>query len=205
MANFNTYFPTLLKHEGGYVNDPDDSGGATNKGVTIAVFRKWRGYPASVQELKNLSDQEAGQIYKKLYWDKIYGDRIEDQSLAEIIFDHAVNAGVGSAVKILQRILNRKGAGLKVDGGFGPKTFNALNRQDSQDVYNQFLEARYDFYQRIVARKPKLKKFLKIWLNRLSSFSKKKVVTGVSVTIALMLAGMYLYSRQLEKNRNEKN
>ena len=80
MADFNSFFPTLLKHEGGYVDDPVDPGGATNKGVTLATFRQCvqslLGIESTLANLRALTDAQAGTIYKALYWDKIRGDQI---------------------------------------------------------------------------------------------------------------------------------
>ena len=73
MASFDVFFPTLLKYEGGFVNDPSDPGGATNKGVTLGAFqncaKRYLGIEPTLDNLKALSDAQAGKIYKPLYWD----------------------------------------------------------------------------------------------------------------------------------------
>jgi len=175
MADFKSFFPTLLKHEGGFVNDPADPGGATNKGVTIGTFeqcaQRLLNMPPTLDNLRALTDDQAGIIYKALYWDKVHGDEIVLQSLANIVFDFQVNAG-GNASKLLQRVLNTLGATppLAVDGAIGAGTMAALAKADSVSVYMAYKQGRKDYYTDLVNRKPGLGKFLKGWLARVDSF-----------------------------------
>ncbi len=175
MASFDAFFPTLLKYEGGFVDDPDDPGGTTNKGITMATFQrcaqKYLGIDPTLENLKALSDAQAGKIYKPLYWDRIHGDEIKLQELASIVFDFQVNAG-DSASKLLQHVLNELGAQppLDVDGEIGPGTMAALNLADQKAVYRHYKQGRIDYYQDLVAKRPALGKFLRGWLNRVESF-----------------------------------
>ncbi|SFW28485.1 glycoside hydrolase family 108 protein [Luteibacter sp. UNCMF366Tsu5.1] len=175
MADFNSFFPTLLKHEGGYVNDPVDPGGATNKGVTLATFRQCAqsllGIEPSLDNLRALTDAQAGTIYKALYWDKIRGDQIASQPLANIVFDFQVNAGA-NASRLLQRVLNTLGASpqLAVDSAIGAGTLAALAKADAVAVYTAYKQGRKDYYTDLVKQRPPLAKFLKGWLARVDSF-----------------------------------
>jgi lysozyme family protein len=175
MGSFDAFFPTLLKHEGGFVNDPVDPGGATNKGVTMETFRscakQYLDIEPTLENLKALTDAQAGKIYKPLYWDKVRGDEIEPQELADIVFDFQVNAG-GSASKLLQKVLNDLGANppLAADGVVGPGTMAALKGMDPVEVYRRYKQGRVDYYEDLVARRPALGKFLKGWLSRVNSF-----------------------------------
>jgi lysozyme family protein len=92
----------ILKHEGGYVNDPHDAGGETNFGISK------RQYPNV--DIKNLSMAQAAAIYQRDYYAKVKGDAMPAW-LALLLTDFAVNAGVGTAVRLLQRLL-----GQDVDG-----------------------------------------------------------------------------------------
>src|ERR1039457_29420 len=125
MANFDQFLPIVLKFEGGYSNDPTDPGGETRKGITMEVFRRCcpelLRIPPTSANLKSLTDAQAGIIYKALYWDKIHGDSIAEQELANIICDFYVNAGT-NATKLLQRVLNGLGAKLEEDGIMGEAT-----------------------------------------------------------------------------------
>jgi len=175
MASFDAFFPTLLKHEGGFVNDPADPGGATNKGITIATFqscaKEYLGIDPTLANLKALTDAQAGKIYKPRYWDKVRSDEIELQELANIVFDFQVNAG-GAASKLLQKVLNELGAKppLEVDGDIGPGTMAALKGADQKAVYRRYKQGRIDYYEDLVAKRPALGKFLKGWLIRVNSF-----------------------------------
>lgn len=175
MADFNSFFPTLLKHEGGFVNDPVDPGGATNKGITMATFklcaRELLGVEPTLDALIRLTDDQAGKIYKKLYWDKVRGDDIVLQPLANIVFDFQVNAGA-NASRLLQRVLNAQGVTpqLAVDGAIGAGTMAALAKVDARAVYAAYKKGRADYYRNLVVQRPALGKFLKGWLNRVDSF-----------------------------------
>jgi len=175
MASFDAFFPTLLKHEGGFVNDPVDPGGATNKGVTMGTFKecaqKYLGIAPTLDNLRALTDAQAGKIYKPLYWDKVCGDDIALQDLANIVFDFQVNAG-GNASKLLQRVLNELGAApaLEVDGDIGPGTMAALKKADQTAVYRRYKQGRIDYYRDLVDKRPPLGKFLNGWLKRVNSF-----------------------------------
>jgi lysozyme family protein len=91
VANFDVFLPLLLKFEGGFVNDPADPGGATNKGITLQTFRgcaqNLLGLEPTLDNLKSLTDAQAGAIYRDLYWNKTRGDDIDSQTLANIVCD----------------------------------------------------------------------------------------------------------------------
>jgi lysozyme family protein len=175
MADFNSFFPTLLEHEGGYVNDPADPGGATNKGVTFATFRQCATSLLKVDptlaNLRALTNVQAAAIYKKYYWDAVRGDDIALQPLANIVFDFQVNAGA-NASRLLQRVVNAQGVQpqLVEDGVIGNATIRALVTVDGRAVYAAYKQGRKDYYNRLVTRNSSLAKFLKGWLARVDSF-----------------------------------
>ena len=117
MKSFKEIIEKVLHHEGGYVNDPKDLGGETKYGITK------RFYPDV--DIKNLTIEQATEIYKKDYWDK---NKVESlpQNLWHIYFDMCVNMGKRTAVKVLQRAAVNKGRDIEVDGGLGPMTIGAL-------------------------------------------------------------------------------
>lgn len=155
MATFNTALQKTLKWEGGKVNDPQDPGGKTNKGVTQRTYNQY--YPGDVYKM---TDYQCSRIYKIGYWDKIKGDQIKCQQVAELLFDFAVNSGVVQASKTIQRIV-----GVKEDGIIGPMTINAINSKDGKWLFDELKKAREQFY--LSLNKPR---FIKGWLNRLNSF-----------------------------------
>lgn len=175
MASFQSFLPVLLRFEGGFVDDPADPGGATNKGITLQTFqanaRQLLGAEPTLDNLKCLSDAQAATLYKALYWDRAYGDEIGLQPLADLLVDFYVNAG-GNAFKVLQRVLNDLGTQppLGVDGAMGPGTLRALQGLDPTPVYRGLRQGRIAYYQDLVRKRPPLERFLKGWLNRVAAF-----------------------------------
>jgi len=159
MANFDTFFPTLLRFEGGFVDDSDDPGGATNKGITMQTFsrcaRDLLGVEPTLANLRVLTNEQAGKIYKPLYWDKVRGDDITQQDLADIVFDFYVNAGA-NATRLLQTVMNAAGArpNVEVDGAIGPLTIQALQALDQRDVYRRYKQGRIEYYEDLAANHP---------------------------------------------------
>ncbi|WP_431266244.1 glycoside hydrolase family 108 protein [Roseateles chitinivorans] len=173
MAVFNDYLPTLLRFEGGYVNDPDDPGGPTNMGITLRSFESIGpslGFTdTSLEALRRLTPDEAGRFYKPKYWDVVDADAIPLQALAEMLVDFHVNAG-GNAIRELQQLLNEHGASLRADGAWGPMTAGALARLDPVIAYRGLRARRVAYYERLVAQRPVLGKYLKGWLRRVDTF-----------------------------------
>lgn len=141
-GNFEKALALVLEHEGGYVNHPKDPGGATNKGVTQAVYdayRKMRGRgPMSV---KFITGEELRAIYKFQYWDKVHGDFLP-VGLDYAVFDFAVNSGVTRASKYLQAVL-----GVAQDGQIGAKTLAAIH--SSTAVINALCDRRMGFLRNL--------------------------------------------------------
>lgn len=170
MAKFDIAIPHTLVWEGGYVNHKDDPGGETNRGITDRLDGKIDGMVDLDGDLdgdvdiKGLTEAEAKQVYKRRFWDKMQGDKIESQLIANILFDGFVNCGA-NGIKIMQRILNQKD-----DGVIGPKTLAAINGADEILLYNRYKNERIHYYIDLAERKPALKVFLKGWLNRIHSF-----------------------------------
>lgn len=116
----------LLKREGGFVNDPSDPGGATNFGITIGTLSQYRGHKVSVEEVRNMSQDEARTIYSERYLVKPKIDQLPS-ALIPSVFDMYVNAG-SNAIKILQETLNGFGVQVVVDGVNGFKTTTAAHQ-----------------------------------------------------------------------------
>lgn len=140
--NFERALQLVLEHEGGYVNHPKDPGGATNKGVTQAVYdayRKVRGRPS--QSVKFITDEELRAIYKFQYWDKVHGDFLPT-GLDYAVFDFAVNSGVSRASKYLQAVV-----GVAQDGVIGARTLAAITNPVS--IINALLDRRMGFLRNL--------------------------------------------------------
>ena len=156
----------VLRWEGGYVNHPNDPGGATNKGVTQNVYHKWlqqQGRP--IQNVIHITDEEVHEIYFQNYWKTAKCDELDGRdSLQTALFDTAINMGTRRAILILQEAI-----GVTVDGIFGPKTRHAALTSDLRSTLEYYCDIRERVYRYLARAKPKLSVFLRGWLNRLNA------------------------------------
>lgn len=129
--NFDTAFDRLMGHEGGYVNDPNDPGGETNWGISK------RSYPSV--NIKALTRDGAKDIYRRDFWNRINGEELWD-GVAFQTFDFAVNSGIGTAVRYLQRTV-----GVADDGHWGPKSRAAAKAMSETDTIMRLSALRLNF------------------------------------------------------------
>ena len=141
--NFKSSLKHVLVHEGGYVDHPQDPGGATNKGVTLAVFQRYYGASMGKDDLRAITDEQLEHIYKTGYWDKCRCDDLPD-GVDYVVFDQAVNSGPGQSAKWLQTVV-----GATVDGGIGPQTIAATLQHSSSQIINDMCDERLAFMKRI--------------------------------------------------------
>jgi len=141
--NFDKCLELMLKHEGGYVNHPQDPGGMTNLGVTRRVWEEWLGRPVSEKEMRNLTPTMVKPLYKRKYWDAVRADDLVS-GVDYAVFDVAVNSGPGRAIKFLQSCV-----GVTADGGFGPRTLAAVKvaEQDPKRLIEIYCAKRLEFLQ----------------------------------------------------------
>lgn len=135
MTWFDQCFDKLISHEGGYVNDPRDPGGETQFGISK------RAYPQV--DIKALTLDAARAIYKRDYWDRAQCDKLPP-ALAYLLFDAAVNSGIGQAIRFLQRAV-----GLADDGVLGPVTLAAVQRYDAEALCARFVGQRLEFMSKL--------------------------------------------------------
>ena len=175
MAKKEILKPFILSWEGGFANHPNDKGGATNRGITIATFRSVFGKTKTVTDLKRMSDAQWDEVFKKLFWDRCKADQIEDQAVANILVDWCWGSGI-VGIKYAQQAL-----GLKADDIVGAKTLAALNaKRGNKTIFGtngkaepttfEILWNRREQHFMAIARSNKSQRvFLKGWLNRLDS------------------------------------
>ena len=167
----------IVRREGGFVNDPDDPGGATKYGVTIHTLRALRGR-ATVADVQALTEAEAIAIFKSQYFERPKINQLP-APLQPSVYDMQVNAGA-NAIKILQRLAAEFGVKLAVDGVIGPKSIAAIERVHSK-AGAQFVDAygiaRRNYYFRIGDRRPASRKYCVIrrggkggWITRAEEF-----------------------------------
>ena len=153
MANFNIAIKKTLESEGGLSDNPNDSGKLTKFGISQ------KAYPD--EDIANLTIERAIFLYKRDYWDKIKGDIIYSQSMAESLFDIAVNGGVVTAIKMAQTVL-----GITADGIIGPITIKSLNLADPELFLYKFAVTKIENYIDICKRKPSNRDFFFGWVIR---------------------------------------
>lgn len=157
MADSSILQPFILSWEGGYVNDPDDKGGETMRGVTLGTFRQIFGNDKTVQDLKSMTTKQWHTVFKKYYWDRWQADHIISQSVANLVVDWVWASGKYGITKV-QELL-----GVKVDGIVGEKTLSAINALDSRVTFKNLWQAREVYFRKC----PTFWKYGKGWLNRL--------------------------------------
>ena len=178
MAKSEVLVPFIRSFEGEYVNHPNDKGGPTMRGITIATFRQYYGSSKTVADLKKITDEQWMNIYKRGYWDRWKADQIQNQSVANLLVDWVWASGK-YGVTIPQALL-----GVKVDGIVGPKTIAALNgyKAGQSALFKALWSDRKAFFE-MVARKPGQGVFLRGWLNRLNGIKYGRLVCNGGKTI----------------------
>lgn len=164
MADKNKLIPIIKKWEGGYSDNPNDRGGATNSGVTLAVYQLVYGKNKTKNDLKRMTNEQWNYIFTKLYWNKWKADEINNQSIANILVDWVWMSGYGT-IKKIQSLF-----GLTADGIVGNKTISYINSHDQEEVFNKIWNRRKSFYESLVKNNPSQKVFLKGWMNRLNTY-----------------------------------
>ena len=193
MANYNQSHIRVEANEGGFQKIPNDRGNyyctgnlgwvkgqfpnyyctngsihfiGTNRGIAAPVLATYLDHQITEIDMLSLSANTAKNIFKTNYWDRIKGGNINNQFVADILFDGAVNHGVSRGVKLIQEVLN-----IPVDGIVGPITLGAINNSDPAIVYNLYKKRRIDFYHQLVANNSTQAVFLQGWLNRMAKFN----------------------------------
>jgi lysozyme family protein len=162
--NFEKAFIELIGIEGGYVNDPTDRGGETKYGISK------RSYPNL--DIRNLSLQDAKEIYYGDYWKSNGLDNIINYEVALELFDTGVNMGVGIASRFLQEalnLMNRNGQNfrdLKVDGQIGPATISAYRKVDDRILLKVLNGLQFERYKSICEKNPRQEKYFNGWMRR---------------------------------------
>lgn len=150
----------IIPHEGGiYTNHPNDRGGPTRWGITIPILSKFRGYPVTADDIKNLTRQEATECYLAFFIRPF--DVMTGQFRINAI-DFGVNAGVDRAARMVQQLI-----GADVDGRLGPQTAELAKSRNWNNLYTG---SRLLFYEQLIVSRPQNLTFRNGWRNRALSF-----------------------------------
>lgn len=185
MAIFLNAFKITMGNEGGYANNPNDSGGETYAGIAHNYWPNWQGWPivhaTLAQKPANLNSALAANaalqtqvqaFYKANFWDVLSLDSLNSQQTANQLFDTGVNMGTGIAGRFLQQAVNALTPGkLTVDGQVGPLTIAAANACNAQALYNQLIGLRKQRYLNIIAANPSQAQFERSWMSRLTPWN----------------------------------
>lgn len=156
----------VLEMEGGYSDDPYDPGGPTNKGITLAVFARWRGTTLDalnraelISDLKRIDDATVTDIYRARYWGPASCASLPE-AVAIMHFDASVNHGVSGAIRLLQAAL-----GVTVDGEIGPQTLAAVRAEAPRVIVERYGDLRRARYRAL----PQFWRFGRGWLRRVDA------------------------------------
>lgn len=148
----------VLLSEGGYVDHPADRGGETNWGISSRAFPDL--------DVRELSREDAIDIYISRYWDRWNLSLIESQAVANKVFDAVVWMGPSAAIKALQRALRAAGATVRIDGILGPETARAANAVSPEILVPALKSELAGRVREIIARDPSQVVFRRGWINR---------------------------------------
>jgi lysozyme family protein len=176
MANYKNIIPFIRKVEGGLSKAqtdmarlhpvPDGSGYHTNKGITWQTWSSVFGSDAnSIKRFYAMSDADWESIYKNLYWDKINGDNINSQRIADTLVNWAWGAGLYPPISTIQTLVNTK-----PDGNFGNNTLGLVNSSDEPTLYEKLKNSAYNWFSNL-GNKPAYAANKAGWLNRLSDLA----------------------------------
>jgi uncharacterized protein (TIGR02594 family) len=154
---FDAAMELVFQSEGGYVNHPNDPGGPTNMGITFDTAKR-HGY-RTITALKNMTREQAKEIYRVDYWEPIQAGRMPP-GISYAVFDFTLHSGQWRAVTTLQEVLG----GIAVDGEVGPETLGAVHAADSARLLDRLLDRRMAFLKRL----PTWRSFGRGWTNRLN-------------------------------------
>lgn len=179
MADFKKAIVGTFKAEGGFQNHADDNANyvdgvliGTNRGISAQGYHAFYKKVPSVDDMKNLTEEQAKEIFKGNYWDKIGGDFINNQSVAELMFQYIIGSGASqlSDLKDIANGISQNDVDIpEVDKPFTKQECDFINALDQGKYHAALKKWRFAWFDLVVLRNPKKHKFLKGWQNRLNT------------------------------------
>jgi lysozyme family protein len=169
MTAFDICYASVIRAEGGFVNDPRDPGGMTKLGVTKRAWEAYTGHPVTEAEMRAFTPASVAPFYRANYWNPVHGDSLPP-ALALCLFHVSVNAGPRRAAKLLQTVV-----GATSDGAIGPATIAAVTKATSARVaglatlVGAFQDGLRAYYRSLST----FPTFGKGWLNRAAAVEKE--------------------------------
>lgn len=170
MAKFEPAIALVLKNEGGFVDNLNDVGGATNHGISLRFFKKNIKIDATIEDIQRLTINQAADIYEKYFWDRNRYAEIDSQEMANRMLDLSVNVGPVTANGFIQKAVNTSNnkEHLVIDGQMGVNTLKAINSIYDTVLYNNLICEASRYYHDI-AKNGHNEEFLHGWLCRLNA------------------------------------
>lgn len=180
-SRFEDCIEHTLEVEGGYTHDPDDSGGPTKWGITLTFYRSYVDEAGTIDDIKNLTRQDAKDIYEDCVWTPARFVTTDEDGAAthdysdlpvgsdRLVFSYAINMGWKRGHTLLQKAIAASGEEISVDGWLGPSTVKAAHRTDSRQLVERLTVEALAFYSEIIRNDPSQKKFMRGWFYRATS------------------------------------
>ena len=177
-ANFEQAMTLVLKHEGGYVDHPDDPGGATNYGISLRYLKDLKDVEGFLigdldkdgdvddLDIRLMTKEKATEIYRSQWWDRYDYASLQDHFIAAKVFDFAINMGAGASHRLLQKALNELGFELDIDGKLGPMTRSAVEVANKSTLLWGLVNQAMERYVSLWKKNPAYASFLHGWLRR---------------------------------------
>lgn len=187
MSPFDQIIEKTFSFEGGYQNFTTDTANynslgqlsGTNHGISAIAYEQYLHRPPTVADIKAITKEIAKAVYKKLFWDKVQGDQLKNDSVAHIVFDSHIGSG-GVGLKQVRQAINKTAGKAVVSIGSSPLTMgeaNIINGLNQEHFFNTLKEIRLAFFQYLADSNPaKYKMFLKGWFNRLAKINYSEIL-----------------------------